>query len=71
MCDCRPFTVRLHTDGRAFTCPLCWRVRRHPPFDLYACPDAHAYCGECGLSMRIENLRTFESEEEADAARRG
>ena len=71
MCDFLNLTVRLHTGGRYFTCPICWRVRRHPPFDLYACPDAHAYCDQCGRSMPIENFRTFKSEEEADAARRG
>ena len=70
VCDCLTLTVRLHTGGRYFTCPFCRRVREHPPFDPYACPDAHAYCDQCGRSMRIENFRTFKSEEEWDATRR-
>jgi hypothetical protein len=64
-------TVRLHNDGRCFTCPFCRRVGRFPPFDIFFCPDAHAYCEFCGRCMKVENFKMFKSEGEFDAWRRG
>ena len=70
-CEYRPLTVRLHRGGRCFTCPCCGRVREHPPLDTFLyLMEGHAYCDLCGRWLRIENYRTFETEEEFEAARR-
>jgi hypothetical protein len=69
MCDCQPRTVRLHVGGRSFRCAYCARVREHPHFDYYYALDGHAYCGDCGRWMKIENNTTFKAEEESAAAK--
>ena len=69
VCECQSLTVRLDATGRYFTCAYCLRVREHPYFDRLYLLDGHAFCDRCGRWMRIENYRTFATEEEYDAAR--
>lgn len=65
-CHSRPPSVRLHADGRYFTCPCCGRVRRHPPPDPYMhFIEGRAYCHFCGRWMLIEGSSPPASEGEA------
>ena len=69
MSHCGRRTVRLPLGWRFFRCPQCWRIAEHPPVFPEHLLEGHAYCGSCGEWARIENYRTFASEEEFEAAR--
>jgi hypothetical protein len=71
MCYCQPRTVLLLDGGRTFRCAYCHRVREHPYFIYDYARDGHAYCGECGLWMKIENYTPFQTEAESKAASEG
>ena len=62
------YSVRLPFGWRFFRCPRCWFVGEHPPVFPEHLLEGHVYCGSCGEWARIEDYRTFASEEEFEAA---
>ena len=67
---CHPVrrSVFLRLGQRFFICPYCRLIGEHPSVFPEHLLEGHVYCDSCGDWARIENYRTFASEEEYEAA---